>query len=301
MTLARPLARGIGFSVNLTDAPTYAPRYLNAAVSGAVNVSVRLRNTGAIAHTFTVENASQAGVILNRSWTPENLTAYFATHPPLENVSVPAGLSAWANFSLNASTTFRSFEFVSTIPYQFQAGMWGFLNLTPTGSTLVLSVSTTDLLQFQPDTLSAGPSVQVPVTLDILVTNLGNLSHTFTVSSQPNVTVTSLASFATHPPLANVTVPAGPGQYVWANFTVPAVGVYEFVCMADEHFEAGMFGFLYVGVPVAALPPSPSTAILWIPVLVGSAVLLGLGLSLALVASFIGRFPRKPGPRDPPP
>ncbi|HYA10180.1 MAG TPA: hypothetical protein VEH10_00685 [Thermoplasmata archaeon] len=294
--VARPLASNPSFSVSLTDAPAFVPRFLNATVSGPVNVSVHLSNTGAIAHTFTVAN--QSGVVLNRSWTPQQLDAYFSTNGWLATKNVSAGGSAWANFTLAASSTFRSFEFVSTIPYQFQAGMWGFLNLTPIGPSVVVNESATASFQFIPNVLSAGPSVHGPVSLHVNVTNIGGDSHTFTVSSQANVTLTSLANLSTFTPLANVPIPSGAPGFAWANFTVPAVGVYEYVCTISGHFAAGMYGFLYVGVPVPAPPPSPSSAIVEVPVLLGSALLLGVGLVLALVTAYAGRFPKEPAPPE---
>jgi uncharacterized cupredoxin-like copper-binding protein len=292
--VGHPEATPANFSVNLTDAPAYQPRYLNATVSGGATVSVHLDNLGGLAHTFTVVNSSQAGVVLNRSWTPQQLDAYFTANGSLVNVNVSAGASAWANFSVPSATSFQSFEFVSTIPYQFQAGMWGFLNLTSSGATVMLTENTTNSFSFVPNALSAGPSVHGAVTLHVLVTNQGSLSHTFTVAGQSNVTLTTIGYFASHPPLANVSVPDSPGGSVWANFTVPGVGVYEYVCTVPGHFIQGMFGFLYVGVPVPPPPPSPSTAIVAIPVLAGSGVLLGVGLALAVASSYAGQFPKKP-------
>ncbi len=292
--VGHPTATSVSFTVNLTDAPAYSPRYLNATVSDGATVSVYLDNLGGLAHSFTVVNANQSGVVLNRSWTPQQLDAYFTANGSLENVSVPAGTTAWANFSVPAATTFQSFEFVSTIPYQFQAGMWGFLNLTSAGTTVTLSENTTNSFSFVPNALSAGPTVHTAVTLHILVTNQGDLSHTFTVAAESNVTLTTIGYFASHPPLVNVSVPDSAGGTVWANFTAPGVGVYEYVCTVPGHFNQGMFGFLYVGVPVPPPPPSPSTAIVSVPVLAGSAVLLGIGLALALVSTYAGRLPRKP-------
>ena len=292
--VGHPLATNVSASVNLTDAPSYSPRYVNATVSDGANVSVHLDNVGAIAHTFTVVNSNQSGVVLNRSWSPQALAAYFGTYGWLENVNVSGGSSAWANFTVPSATTFQSFEFVSTIPYQFQAGMWGFLNLTAAGPTLTLSENTTNAFSFVPNALSAGPSVHGSVTFHVLVTNEGSLSHTFTVAAEPNVTLTTIGYFASHPPLVNVSVPDSPGGSVWANFTAPAVGVYEYVCTVPGHFTQGMYGFLYVGVPVPPPPASPSTAIVSVPILAGSAVLLGIGLVLALVSTYGGRFPKRP-------
>ena len=292
--VGHPEVTSVSFSVNLTDAPAYSPRHLNATVSGGASVSVHLDNLGSLAHTFTVVNSTQSGVVLNRSWTPQQLQAYFTANGSLANVNVSGGSSAWANFTVPAATSFQSFEFVSTIPYQFQAGMWGFLNLTSSGATVMLTENTTNSFAFVPNALSAGPTVHAAVTLHVLVTNQGSLSHTFTVAAQSNVTLTTIGYFASHPPLVNVSVPDSPGGSVWANFTVPGVGVYEYVCTVPGHFTQGMYGFLYVGVPVPPPPPSPSTAIVSVPVLAGSAVLLGIGLALAAVSSYAGRFPKKP-------
>jgi uncharacterized cupredoxin-like copper-binding protein len=286
-------------TVNLTDAPAYSPRILHASASGSLTVSIELRNVGTLAHTFTLENLSQAGVPLNRSWTPPQLKQFFATNGSLANVNVTANKTAYANFSLPASTAIRSFEFASTIPYQFQAGMWGFLNVTPLGPTYSLQDNTTNSLSFVPNVLStpAGATITGPVTFHVLVTNLGSLSHTFTVAAERNTTLTNLGPLNSHTPLVNVSINSS-GEAV-AKFTVPGVGVYEYVCTIAGHFAGGMFGFLYVGVPVPAPPPSPSTAIVAVPVLAGSAVLLGIGLVLALGSAYVGRVPRRPGPGGP--
>jgi len=103
--------------------------------------------------------------------------------------------------------------------------------------------------------------------------------------------------FTAHAPLVNVNVPAIPGGTVWANFTITAPGVYQYICEISGHFAAGMYGFLYVGVPVPAPPAAPSAAIVDSWVLVGSAVLLGIGAVFAGVAALAGRFP----PHTPPP
>jgi uncharacterized cupredoxin-like copper-binding protein len=294
---ARPLTgsgTSVNFSMNLTDTPAFVPRNLNATVNGSAQISVALNNTGSLAHTFTLVNLSQAGVVLNRSWTPEQLDAYFAANGTLENVNVSGGTLAYANFTIPANSSFRSFEFVSTIPYQFQSGMWGFLNLTPAGPTLMLTENTTNSLQFVPNVLSAGPSVHGPVTLHVLVTNEGDLSHTFTVAAQSNTTLTTIAYFASHSPMANVSVPASAGGTIWANFTVPGVGVYEYACTVPGHFADGMYGFLYVGVPVPPPPPTPSTTIVAVPVLLGSLTILGIGGVFAVASALTGRFPKRP-------
>ena len=280
--------------VNMTDAPAFGPRFLSGAPG--TTVTIHLNNTGRFPHTFSMLNQSKVRLATNL--TPKALNASFASPPPLVNVSVPAGGTGWANFSLGAATGFDSFEFVSLVPYQFQAGMWGLFNVTSNAPGLELSENTTNALQFQPAVLAAcAPSAtcSYPVNLDVHVTNLGDIPHTFTVVAQPNVSISSIAYFQTAPPIIDqpVPIPNGTGTpSTWANFTIGAPGVYEYVCTITGHFAAGMYGFLYVGVPVPALPPAPSTAVVDVWVLAGSLVLVGIGGLLVAVAGFTGRFPR---------
>lgn len=290
---ARP-SNSTALQVNMTDTPRFAPQFL-AAPSGS-SVTFHLVNQGAIVHSFTL--LAQPGVRLNTSWTPGQLDQYFAKNGSLANVSVPAGGQANQTVTFNASTAFDSFEFVSVIPYQFQAGMYGQINLTSTAPGLQTSENTTDSYQFLPAVLVAN-STHYPFNLDVLVTNTGNLGHTFTVAGQTNVTLTP-ATFATYfvqfPPLVNAPVPSGPGQTVWANFTVAGPGVYQYICTVSGHFANGMTGFLYVGVPPPPQPAPPSTAIVESWVLIGSGMLLGFGILGAVIATFAGRLP--PAPRD---
>jgi len=280
--------------VNMTDTPRFAPQFL-AAPSGS-SVTFHLVNQGSFVHTFTL--LAQPKVLLNTSWTPAQLDHYFTENGSLANVSVPAGGQANQTLAFNASTAFDSFEFVSVIPYQFQAGMYGQINLTSTAAGLLTSENTTDTYQFVPAVLVAN-STHYPFNLDVLVTNSGNLGHTFTVAGQTNVTLTpaTYASyFVQHPPLVNAAVPSGAGSTVWANFTVAGPGVYQYICTASGHLANGMMGYLYVGVAPPPQPAPPSTAIVESWVLVGSGVLLAFGILAAIVATFAGRFP--PAPKD---
>ncbi len=295
---ARPLADNVSFSVNMSDAPAYTPNVLTGTAGGAVNVSVALNNLGALAHTFTLVNVSASGTPLPLNDTPAELNGYFAATAPTIAVNVSAHTLGYANFSLPLSKKFRSLEFVSTIPYQFQAGMWGFLNLTPTGPTVQVNESTTDSFSFVPNVLSGPANATGAVIFDVEITNQGTDGHTFTVSSQVNGTISSIGGyFQQYPPLINVSVP-GSSTPVWANFTAPAVGVYEYVCTISGHFQQGMFGFLYVGVPVPPAPPPLRTALVEVPILVGSAVLLGIGIALALGTNLVGRLPKQPRSGD---
>jgi len=292
---AHPFANGTRVVVNMTDQPSFSPSALSTPAGSTL--SVELRNVGSYPHTFTV--VAQPGVRLAVNLTPAELDHFFQLNGSLANVSVAPGGEAWANLSFNASSAFDSFEFVSVVPYQFQAGMSGTISITSTAPGLHLSENTTvsgSQYLFIPDVLAANVT-HFPVNLDILVTNLGSFAHTFTLVPQPNVTLT-VGNYSTylsnHTPLASVSVPASPGGSVWANFTVKVPGVYMYLCLIPGHFQGGMDGFLYVGVPVPAPPPAPSTAIVETWVLVGSGVLLAVGITVAALSSLVGRFP--PGP-----
>jgi uncharacterized cupredoxin-like copper-binding protein len=276
--------------MTLTDTPAFTPRFISALPDQ--NVSILLSNTGVLVHSFTL--SSQSGLPVNKTQTPAQLNRSFATHPPIVNVSVPAGTSdLWANFTVASNASFDSFLFVSQVPYQYQAGMWGYLNVSSNSPGLLLSDNTTDALSFQPSALAGSPA-QFPANFEIAVTNLGTYAHTFTLSDQVNVTVTTLGSFKTNLPLVNLTIPTVAGKSAYGNFTVKTPGFYEYVCMQSGHFQDGMYGFFYVGVPVPAGAAPLSTAIVDTWVLAGSAALLGIGLLFVVVAGFTGRFPGSP-------
>lgn len=280
--------------VVMSDAPSYTPSSITTNVSS--NLSVELINNGSLAHTFTVSPIPNYAIPTN--WTPSQLDQFYATEGGLANVNVSAGQVGWANITFNASISPGAYAIYSLIPYQFQAGMSGTI-LLQGGPGEMLSENTTDALSFVPSMLSASPS-SYPVTLDVLVTNLGNDGHTFTMSPLSNVTLLPsnyTQFFQQHSALANSAVPSGAGDTVWANFTVYAPGVYQYICTITGHFANGMTGELYVGVPVPPAPPPPSTAIVQGWILIGVAALLGVGIAIVVIASFSGRVP--PGPKSP--
>ncbi len=275
-------------SMNLTDAPSFAPRFLTAAPGTTLDIN--LTNNGTEPHSFTLSNQSQSGKPLNRSDTPAELNASFALHPPTISVPVPPGASKWANFSIPSNASLDSFEFVSIDPYQFQAGMWGYLNITSSAPPVRIYENTTDPYSFQPAILAVEhPTYPVQVKLE--VTNLGTFKHTFTLSSQPNVTVSGTSYFKPNNTLANFIINGTTGAVNYSTFTLAKPGIYEYVCL--YHFSVGMIGYLYVGVPVP-YTPTPSSAIVDTWILAGSAILLGIGVALVAVGGFVGRFPRPP-------
>jgi uncharacterized cupredoxin-like copper-binding protein len=285
---ARPAAAA-PISIQMTDQPRFSPAYVT--VPAGTNATFHLVNSGGYGHTFTL--LAKPNVVLNTSWTPTQVDQYLAGNGTLANVTVAAGAQANATVAFNSSTGFDSFEFLSVVPYQFQAGMFGFVNISSTAPGLIAFDNTTDTYSFVPDVLVANPT-HYPFNLDVLVTNTGNLGHTFTVAAQSNYTL-SVANFSSyfqaHPPLVSAAVPGGAGSAVWANFTVVAPGVYMYICTVTGHFNAGMDGQLYVGIAPPPPAPAPSTAVIQGWILVGSGVLLGVGITLAAMTAYMGRFP----------
>jgi uncharacterized cupredoxin-like copper-binding protein len=286
--VARPL-NSTELVVNMTDQPRFAPAYLTVAAGS--NATFHLVNQGSYAHTFTL--LAQSGVVLNTSWTPTQVDQYVAANGSLANVSVAPGAEANATVDFNSSTGFDSFEFLSLVPYQFQAGMYGFVNVSSTEAGMLASENTTDSYSFVPDVLYAS-APHYPFNLDVLVTNTGALGHTFTVEAQSNNTLSPAnftQYFAAHPPLVNAVVPSGAGGEVWANFTISGPGVYQYICTVSGHFANGMTGQLYVGIPPPPPAPAPSTAVVQGWILVGTGVLLTIGILLAATTAYMGRFP----------
>jgi uncharacterized cupredoxin-like copper-binding protein len=284
----------VNFTVNLTDAPSFAPNALK--VPPGMGVHLTLVNTGSIDHTFTLSNA--ANFVIPTNWTPIQLNAFFTKNGSITNVSVPAGESVLDNVTFPTTAgAGDSFEFVSVDPYQFQAGMHGFLNISAvaSGPPVVLNVAATDQFRFVPSVLAVNATTY-PINVAVDATNDGVLPHTWTLEGQPNYTLSSsnyTSYFAAHPPLGLAVLNNG-GQSNWTNFTIAGPGIYEFICEVTGHFLNGMFGFLYVGVAAPENASAPSTAIVQVGILVGAASLLGVGVIFAVAASYTGRFPRSP-------
>lgn len=304
------LAHGVGggggsggvtnLSVNLTDAPAFAPRNLVGIAGGVLDFT--LTNVGAIDHTFTVSAA--AGVVIPRNDTPAQLDALLAKNGTLLNVSLAPGSSISVNYSVPVADAGDSFEIVSAVPYQFQAGMSGFLNISggAAASSAALEDNTTDALRFLPDQLAVN-ATSFPVSLSVLVMNQGVDAHTWTLEGQSNNTLdpgTFTSYFQQNPPLANVNIPAGSGGAAWANFTITTPGAYEYICEVSGHFANGMFGWLYVGVPPPTVAAAPSLDIVQPAVLVAGGLLFAIGGLFAVVAALNARLPRAAPPaKDP--
>lgn len=282
-------------TVNLTDAPAFAPSALTA--KAGTSLELELVNEGVYNHTFTIANVS--GYVFPPTTTPAELSSWFQANGSLANVALTGGQTAFLNLTIPSSDAGASFEVVSLVPYQFQAGMHGFLNVSgaPTGPGVVVSEATNDQLRFVPDQLSVNATA-FPVTVDVQVTNQGTIAHTFTLEAESNNTLSPAnftQYFQAHPPLADVALNTA-GATAWANFTVKAPGVFEYICRIPGHFASGMLGWLYVGVSPAPSAPPPSTAIVQEGVLVGAGALLGVGALFAVGAAYTGRFPRAARP-----
>ncbi len=285
-------------TVNLTDAGTFNPSALTA--SAGSTVTFLLHNTGAYTHSFTLSKV--ANLTLNRSWSPTQLYRFFASNAS-ENVSVAPGASTSVTLAIPATWAGGSFEFVSIVPYQFQAGMLGFLNVTGSGGGLSVTITdqtATSALSFVPDAIAIDVT-SFPLTVTVEVSNLGTIGHTWTLVAQPNVNLTPsgfTSYFQAHPPALNLAVPTSPGVTATANFTLTGKGTYEYICTVPGHFAANMFGFLYVDVPPPSPPAVPSTAIVAGWALAGAGAILGIAVALAAAAAYVGRLsPTVPQPR----
>ena len=284
-------------TVNVTDSG-FDPQ--NVTVFAGDHVTFTVDNLGAYNHTFTL--ATIGNLTLSRGWTPDELTAFFARNGSLVNVSVAPGTDASAEVTLPTSDAGVSFEFVSLVPYQFQAGLFGFVHATYASSagSYGLETNTTNGLRFVPDALAIPDAASFPITVSVEVVNAGNIGHTFWIEGQDNNTLLSgnfSTYFSSHPPLAAVDVPSSTGGAVWANFTITGHGTFEFICTVPGHFAGGMFGWLYVGYLPAPPPAPPSSALVDVAVLAGAGGLLGVALLLTVIGTFTGRFP---GGRSPP-
>ena len=292
VSAAPTVAPHVNVTINTSDVPAFVPNTLPA--TAGQNLTVKLVNSGTYNHTFTLSrNGSET---FPRNWTPSQLSSYFSAHSPWVNVSMLAHTTSFVNLSVNSTMAGGHFEFVSLVPYQFQAGLFGFLNVTPPVSgTLTFFVNSSDSLRFVASQLDASAVTKFPVGVNVFFGTLGVLSHTFTLSPIPNYNLSS-ANFSTfftqHPPLVNLASPTSAGSYTNGSFVINGPGSYEFICTIPGHFVSGMFGFLYAGVafPTPVSVTNASTAIVQSEVLVGGGALLGIGAVLAAAASISGRI-----------
>jgi uncharacterized cupredoxin-like copper-binding protein len=282
----------VNVTINTSNVPAFVPNAIHA--TAGQNLTITLNNNGTYNHTFTLSrNGSET---FPRNWSPTQLSDYFHVHAPLVNVSMPPNSTTTVNISVNSSMAGGHFEFVSLEPYQFQAGMFGFLNVTPpVSSILTFYVNASDTYRFISNTLNASSVTSYPVAITVFFGTVGVLSHTFTLSPLPNYNLSSnnyTTFFAQHAPLVNIPAPTSAGTFNNGSFIITAPGYYEFICTIQGHFSNGMFGFLYIGIPVVVpYVPVVSTALVQTEILIGGGSLLGIGVVLAAAAAIVGRFP----------
>lgn len=168
-------------------------------------------------------------------------------------------------------------------------------------ATTYLNLSATSALSFVPDSLTVTPGA--PVVLKI--TQEANFNHTFTLSSMANFTIPAAdttaqvyAFFQAHPPLVNLSLGAVPGAVVFANFTAPAAGSYEFVCEIAGHFQAGMHGFVVSGTSGTTSSSGLTTTEL---VAIGVVVVLVIVVVAVAIARRGKKAPPSPSTPTPPP
>jgi plastocyanin len=160
---------------------------------------------------------------------------------------------------------------------------------SPLAGVETIKVMATGALSFQPDQLTVSPGASI----ELIVTQAATFEHTFTLSSVANFTIPSgdssaqlAAFFNAHPPIVNLSLGSKPGATFFANFTAPAAGTYEFVCLI--HFANGMTGTMVSGSSSSSSTPFPLTSVVIGAVVVAVVV-------IAAVAVVVSRR-RKKGP-----
>jgi uncharacterized cupredoxin-like copper-binding protein len=119
----------------------------------------------------------------------------------------------------------------------------------PARAQASVTIDMRDALAFEPGTLFFDPGDNVT----LQVVNGGVLQHSFTLFAEAGASVpvdnnAALQDFyANNPTLVDVLL--GGGEEATANLTVPAEGVYTFVCIVPGHAVGGMHGLLIVGNP----------------------------------------------------
>jgi plastocyanin len=163
----------------------------------------------------------------------------------------------------------------------------GFMVVLPTEARAVtpyvpasefVNISATSSFSFVPDSFTVEPGSLV----HLVVTQLADFNHTFTLSPAVNVTIPSAddpaqvaAFFNAHTPIANLSLGSTAGKQTSVTFTAPtALGAYEFVCLI--HFPT-MTGIM----TVANTPPSSGSSSSPTPV---ELVAIGAGVGVVVVA-----------------
>jgi len=150
-----------------------------------------------------------------------------------------------------------------------------------------VNVTTTEAVTFVPSSFTVPPGS----TVHLIVTQAADFNHTFTLSPVTDFAFASTAGdsdlatfFAAHTPLVNLSLGHVPGSKHYVNFTAPAAGSYEFVCLESGHFASGMHGTM----DASAASSSSGSSFPWALV----AGVVGVVIVVAVVAVVLMR--RKP-------
>jgi len=148
-------------------------------------------------------------------------------------------------------------------------------------ATEFVNISATTSLSFVPDSFTVVPGASV----HLLVTQMADFDHTFTLSSATNVTIPAsddaaqvAAFFNAHPAIVNISLGSTAGAQFPETFTAPAaLGTYEFVCLI--HFPT-MTGVMTVAssLPSPGSSSSPTTL---------EVVGIGAGVGIVVIAAVV--------------
>lgn len=168
-----------------------------------------------------------------------------------------------------------------------------------TGTTVFLNVSATPTFSFVPNQLSVAPGDSV----HLKVTQEASFDHTFTLLAEAGFTFPSSATpgdifthLQAHPPLLNLSLGAVAGAATFANFTAPAAGTYQFLCVIPSHFQGGMFGTFTSSASSPSGPAPMGLSATTLYLIIGVVVVV---VVVAVVAAVMMR--RRPAAPRPPP
>ncbi len=157
-----------------------------------------------------------------------------------------------------------------------------------------VNISATSSFSFTPASFSVLPGQSVR----LIVTQLADFNHTFTLSSVANFTLPSTDTsaevaefFNSHPPLVNLSLGSTVGVQFPVTFTAPTTpGTYEFVCLI--HFPTMIGTMVDSNATTSASSSGPSTL---------EVVAIGAGVAVVVIAAVLlavrrrGAPPKGPG------
>lgn len=256
---AHPAAAASAFYdfVMMNDsAPGYYWSNGGNVVSANTTIYLTLQNNGSVTHSFSVYDLRNQVLSPTTENTPSKLNATWNRSAGAD-VWVPGGANV--SFALNFSVP-GTYQVVSLYPYQFQSGFTTTITVLPVGAPTkyFLFSNATAALTFVPAVLIA--PANTPLEFQITAEAAG---HTFTLDTVSNdsaiVTGTALPS-PLPPGLANTPVDLhlnNQGQTYPSTPVILKPGVYWFVCTIPGHFQAGMWGKIYVGLQPTPPPNVP--------------------------------------------